>query len=154
MEQEIHNLISLDEVKHFLRTTSNVDDQLIKTLLETALFHLEAYISRAVIQKTYEQVLTQSREVLKHSPVLKVESVRNEAGKELSYNLENNIIEVEGNDKPITVTYKSGLFSGAIPSEFKVALMEIVSLLYNSGSSEESLNSILSKFSSIRNFKL
>jgi hypothetical protein len=154
MEHEIHNLISLDEVKHFLRITSNVDDATIKALLETALFHLESYISTTIIQRKYEQILTKPKEVLKYGPVLKVESVRNEAGKELPYNLENNIIDVESNDIPIIVTYKSGLFSGSIPNEFKVALIEIVSFLYNSGSSEISLGAILSKFSAIKNFKL
>ncbi len=154
MEHEIHNLISLDEIKHFLRVTSDVDDQLIKTLLETALFHLEVYLCKTIIQKTYEQVLTKSKEVLTHTPVLEIQSVKTQCGNDVSYNLQDNVIEVNNNEQPLIITYKGGLFTVKIPPELKVVLMEIVSFLYNSPTARESLNSILTKFNSFRNFKL
>ncbi len=154
MEHEIHNLISLHEVKHFLRVTSNIDDQLIKTLLETALFHLEGYLCRSIIQKTYEEVLTKSKTYLKHTPVLEIQSVKAQSGRDISYNLEDNVIETAASEEPLIITYKGGLFAIKIPPELKVVLMEIVLLLYDSQSARESLNSILTKFNSLRNFRL
>lgn len=151
MEHEIHNLISLDEVKHFLRVTSDVDDNLIKDLLETALFYLEGYLCRSIVQKTYEQVVTKSKEYLKNGPVWSVESVKN-SGQDVSYNLEGNIIEIES-DQPTIVTYKGGIFTDKIPSEVKTSLLEIVSALYNS-EAKESIHSILSKLNQLKSYRL
>ena len=116
MEHEIHNLISLDEVKHFLRITSDVDDNLIKDLLETAVFYLEGYFCRGIISKTYEEVITQSKEYLKHGPIFQIESVKSKSGEDVSYNLEGNVIEANS-DGPLIVTYKGGMFTLKIPPE-------------------------------------
>ena len=152
MEHEIHNLISLDEVKHFLRITSDVDDSLIKDLLETAVFYLEGYLCRGIIGKTYEEVVTKSKEYLKYGPIFQIESVKSKSGEDVSYNLEGNVIE-SNSDGPLIVTYKGGMFTVKIPPEVKIALLEVVSHLYNSGA-KESINSILSKLNQLRSYRL
>lgn len=154
MEHKIHNLISIDEIKHFLRITSDVDNNLLKDLLETALFHLETYLSRGIIHTVYEQILTKPKETLKYGPALEIQNVRTESGQDIPYNLEDNVIEVSNVSEPIIVRYKGGLFSTKIPPEIKVALMEIVSFLYNSEPGKGSINRILHNFNSIRSFKL
>ena len=154
MEHEIHNLISINEIKHFLRITSDIDDQLIKDLLETALFHLESYLCRSIIHKSYEQVLIKSKEILKYGPTVEIQSVETQSGNRIPYDLEENVIEVATVTEPVIVKYKAGLFSTKIPSEIKVVLMEIVSSLYNSEPGKESINLILNKFNAIRNFRL
>jgi uncharacterized phiE125 gp8 family phage protein len=154
MEHEIHNLISLSEIKHFLRITSDVDDNLIKDLLETALFHLESYLCRSIIHKSYEQVLIKSKEILKYSPIIEIQSVKTQSGNRIPYSLERNVIEIATVTEPAIVKYKGGLFATQIPSEIKIALMEIVSSLYNSEPDKASISSILNQFYAIKSFKL
>lgn len=159
MENEIHNLIPLEEVKHFLRVTDNLDDKLIKTLLEGALFHLERYISQTLIQKTYSQEISasedQSQVILSHSPIVEVVSVKSEDGREINYySNENTLVLLEKSIVPITVQYTAALFKAFLPNIFKVALLEIASYLYNSGSTKATLSSILGSFSSLKQYRL
>lgn len=151
MKNLIHNLIALEEVKHFLRITSGIDDKLIQVLLETAVFHLESYISQSIIQQTYEEQVSGFKETLNHSPVITVESVVDLKGQTVPYELRGDVIEIS-TDGPVLVKYKAGLFESFIPSEFKTALMLIISALYNSES--PNINMVLDQFSSLKKFKL
>jgi uncharacterized phiE125 gp8 family phage protein len=154
MTHEIHNLISVDEIKHFLRITSNIDDNLLKDLLETAVFHLEDYLSKGIINQIYEQVLIRSKEVLKYGPISQIYNVKTASGQDISYHLQDNIIEVSYQLEPVIVRYKGGLFSKQIPPEIKIAILNIVSSLYNSEPGKVSIDTILNQFRTIRNLKL
>ena len=154
MAHEIHNLISVDEIKHCLRITSDLDNNLFKDLLEAAIFHLEAYLSRGIIHKVYKQVLTKSTEMLKYGPILEIQNVRTESGKDINYTLEDTIIEVGYLSEPIIVQYRGGLFDNKIPPEIKVIIMEIISSLYNSEPGKISIHTILNQLNTIRSYKL
>ncbi len=158
MENEIHNLINLDEIKQCLRITTDIDDKIIKDLLEAALFQLEKYIGKTLIQKTYEQSAfdyDDSKVNLLHRPVSKVISVESDDGKEIKYYLEkNSVILLENVKKPIKIKYVSGVFKNSLPSVFKIAIMEIISYLYNADLSQNSLDTILKNFHFLKEFRL
>jgi len=158
MENEIHNLINLDEIKQCLRITTDTDDKIIKDLLEAALFQLEKYIGKTLIQKTYEQSAfdyDDSKVNLLNRPVSEVISVESNDGQEIKYYLEkNSVILLENVKKPIKIKYVSGVFKDSLPGVFKTALMEIISYLYNADLSQNSLDIILRNFHFLKEFRL
>ena len=157
MENNIHNLISLDEIKHFLRLTSDVDDKIIITLLETALFHLERYMSQSLIQKTYSQEIIQYDEeiLLENGPVVKILSIETKDGSPVHYYSDNgSIVLTERHTKPVIVNYVAGLFKDILPSIFRFALLEIVLYLYNSDHTKTPLDSVLNQFNFLKKYKL
>ena len=158
MENEIHNLINLDEIKQCLRITTDTDDKIIKDLLEAALFQLEKYIGKTLIQKTYEQSAfdyDDSKVNLLNRPVSEVISVESDDGQEIKYYLEkNSVILLENVKKPIKIKYVSGVFKDSLPGVFKTALMEIISYLYNADLSQNSLDIILRNFHFLKEFRL
>ncbi len=158
MENEIHNLINLDEIKQCLRITTDTDDKIIKDLLEAALFQLEKYIGKTLIQKTYEQSAfdyDDSKVNLLNRPVSEVISVESNDGQEIKYYLEkNSVILLENVKKPIKIKYVSGVFKDSLPGVFKTALMEIISYLYHSDLSQNSLDIILRNFHFLKEFRL
>lgn len=158
MENEIHNLINLDEIKQCLRITTDIDDKIIRDLLESALFQLEKYIGKTLIQKTYEQSAfdyDESKVNLLHRPVSEVISVESDDGQEIKYYLEkNSVILLENVKKPIKIKYVSGVFKNSLPSVFKIAIMEIISYLYNADLSQNRLDTILKNFHFLKEFRL
>lgn len=158
MENEIYNLISLDEIKHFLRLTTDTDNIIIKTLLETALFQLEKYIGKTLIQTTYEQDVCDcdnNKINLIHQPIAEVISVESNDGRKIHYYLEkNSIILLEGVRVPIKIKYVAGLFKTIFPSIFKIAILQIISYLYNSDHTKSSLDTTLSDFHFLKEYKL
>ncbi len=158
MENEIYNLIGLDEVRHFLRLTTNTDNIIIKTLLDTALFQLEKYIGKTLIQKTYEQDAfdcDNNKINLIYHPIAEVISVESNGGKQINHYLEkNSIILLENVQAPIRIKYISGLFKTFLPSVFKVAILQIISYLYNSDHTKSNIDTILNDFHFLKEYKL
>ena len=158
MKNEIHNLISLDEVKRFLRVTNDTDNILIQELLEAALFYLENYVCKTLIQKTYEKECLQSDNLkitLIHAPIVEIISVESSDGKKINHSYDRNLVMFfEKLHDPIKIKYVAGLFKDSIPSIFKIALMEVISYLYNSDFSQDNLNTILNNFNCLKQYKL
>lgn len=157
MENNIHNFISLEEIKHFLRITSDIDDKVLTTLLETALFYLEKYMSKSLVQKTYSQEIMQSDEEirLESTPVVQILSVKLQDGTPVHYYSDNgSIVLTEKHEKAVTIEYVAGLFKDYVPSIFKFALLEIISYLYNSDHTKTPLDSILNQFNFLKKYKL
>jgi hypothetical protein len=147
----------LEEIKHFLRITSDIDDKVIITLLETALFHLEKYMSQSLIQKTYFQEIIQSDEEirLENSPVVQILSVKLKDETPVHYYSDNGfLVLTEKHEGPVIVQYVAGLFRGFLPSIFKFALLEIISYLYHSDHTKTPLDSVLNQFNFLKKYKL
>jgi uncharacterized phiE125 gp8 family phage protein len=158
MENEIYNLIALDEVKHFLRVTTDIDNIIIKNLLKTALFQLEKYIGKTLIQQTYEQDFfdyDNNKISLIHQPIAEIISVELHDGKKINHYLENSsIILLERVQTPIKIKYVAGLFKAILPSIFKIAILQITSYLYNSDHTKYNLDTILNDFHFLKEYKL
>ena len=143
-------MISLQEIKHFLRITCDTEDNLLNNLLNTAIFHLEEYLSQHILCKDYEIKSYESKIYLK-GPLLKVESITNSDGKLIDYTLNHHIIELHDSNQLVIIKYVAGLFENEIPDHFRIAILTIISHLYNS---KDNLQKSLENFHMLKQYKL
>jgi hypothetical protein len=147
-------IITLEEVKNFLRVTSDLDDQLIITLIQSALEQIEGYIGQNLLEDIYSEEL-QNQEIIspKYQPCLEVLSVK-EGDKNLNYLIENDqIILLDRPKGKIKIDYRAGLFKEKfIPSSIKHLLLQLVQAFYQ----DPKANSltILKNFNLFKKYKL
>ena len=149
----MQDIISLEEVKHFLRISSDLDDQLIITLTESAIEQIEGYIGQNLLQKTYQEKLREEEIIHpKYQPCLEILSIK-EGEKNLNYLIENDqIILLDRAKEEITLEYRAGLFKETIPSSIKHLILQLVQAFYQDPKAN-SLN-ILKNFNLFKKYKL
>ena len=150
----MEQIITLEEVKHFLRISSGLDDQLIITLIESAIEQIEGYIGQNLLQKNYQEELV-GQEIIhpKYQPCLEILSIK-EGDKPLKYLIENDqVILLERSKGKISLEYRAGLFKEEIPSSIKHLILQLVQAFYTNDPKFNALN-ILKNFNLFKKYKL
>ncbi len=124
--------ISFEELKRFLRINGNHEDDLIETLLDSAIAYAECFIGANIVKKEIKLKGKYSGKIKLQIPILSIICTRpNRTGKDLKFVLEGNIVSVDAkNDEMIEVAYIVGNEAEDIPADLKTAIMLHVSALY------------------------
>jgi hypothetical protein len=149
----MQTIILLEEVKHFLRISSDLDDQLITTLIESAIEQIEGYIGQNLIEKIYSEELI-GQEIIhpKYQPCLEILAIKEEE-KVVNYLIENDqIILLDRPKGKIILEYRAGLFKETIPSSIKHLILQLVQAFYQDPKAN-ALN-ILKNFNLFKKYKI
>lgn len=128
-----NEIITLGDVKNYVRIDSTEDDSIITNMIEQARIWCENYISRDIVPKnrTYYMDSTSGLFDLPFAPVATIESVtvEGEAATYTEYGLDDISIELNGGPSlNVKITYTTaGLNDGLI----KQALLQMVSNYYD-----------------------
>ncbi len=127
-------IISVQDVKDFVRIDTSADDSLISLMIETARMFCENYISRDIVPKNRTYYLDRTETGLIDLPFAPVASISEVLvnGSAATYEilgLDNETIELDGGAaKKVKITYvTSGISNGLI----KQALLQSVSTYYD-----------------------
>ncbi|MGI4775418.1 MAG: head-tail connector protein [Janthinobacterium lividum] len=134
---------SLDQVKNYLRVSHTYDDDLIKSLTETAINVAENFTSLCLLSReiTFVSNLEEEKFALKYSPIRKLVSVS--LGKaNLSFALANDqyymdfersslYLQRPISNNELTVKYIAGFKASAIPCSIKQGILLHVCEMYD-----------------------
>lgn len=142
--EETNTILSIDEIKNFLRIDFNDDDNLLKKALNTATKQCELRISRTLVQKTYilssYDPIKDNKIDLEYDPIksiTKIEVIDKEGNtKELStssYRLDKTrncvyFLNIPTNYYKIDITYIAGY--EVVPEDLKQALLFHIAKIY------------------------
>lgn len=126
-------LVSLTELKTYLRVDDTADDTLIASLLSAAEDQVENFIGYSIYHGTYEEEYEPSGIIaLHHAPCISVASIEDEDGNEYEdYEiLPQGVLKLaDYGTSTLTITYEGGYET--IPEALKLAIKLIVESLYN-----------------------
>lgn len=144
ISEEINSILSLDEIKNFLRIDFDDDDTLLQKALNTATRQCELKIGQTLGLKTYlmsiYNPLTSSKIKLKYGPIISVEKIEyidnNEIVSVISnsnykFNLDLafvNFLNIPINFYKLDITYKAGYTN--VPDDLKQGLLFHIAKIY------------------------
>lgn len=124
LETKEQNIMSISDVKSFLRISHSADDTLIARLIRAAISFAEEYIGTHIIHKVIEEEFTDCQKItLSEQPILKIEEVA------APFNFERNKIILDQKYKEVKVRYLVG--TEEISPCLIEALMNHICLLYD-----------------------
>lgn len=138
-----HELISLEELKHFLRIEGNYDDAIIKTFMQYAFEVAENHIAKILSPKTFIHTIFDAKSniiKLLNTPVISINSIKlgnNILHSQNYFFIQNTqaiqINNTQLNNQQLDVTYTSGLTNPIeLPAIIKLTIMQHVAFLYDS----------------------
>ena len=148
-------IVTLEEVKNFLKITDTSQDQYLSKLQEGAEAYIKENCGREFENGTHEALIWVENEFgfLPDPPVTDITSVINESGVELtSYTFTPyGTIKIDGvNHELLSVTYTGG----SVPNDIKLAVLRLIEYLYQKAEAIHSQNfeGVNVTFSEIPNF--
>ena len=134
-------IVTLEEVKQFLKITDTSQDQYLSKLQEGAEAYIKEYCGREFENGIHEALIWVENEFgfLPDPPVTDVTSVANESGTELTTYTYTpyGAIKVDGvNHELLVVTYTGG----STPEDIKLAVLRMVEYLYQKAEAIHSQN--------------
>jgi hypothetical protein len=103
LETKNHNLLSISDVKSFLRISHSTDDSLIERQMAAAISFAEKYIGTHIIHKVIEEKFEDCQKIiLSEKPLIKIEEVS------CLYEIKRNEIILDKKYKEVKVRYLVG----------------------------------------------
>lgn len=127
LETRDQNILSLEEVKSYLRISHSSDDRMLESMIKAAISFAEKYINAHFIPKIIEENFENSREiVLSQNPIIKIEEINVE-----TYKLFGNKIKLDKKYENIKVIYLVGAINPESLSPYLIeAFKNHICLLY------------------------
>lgn len=121
--------VSLSTAKQFLRIDGSAEDASLTALIEGSSRMVEAYLRRALVERTYTIYSKNATVIpLPYPPIVQVVSVTNEYDEDVAYGQSLEIvppyITIDGGNGLVTVVYKAGF--STIPQDIQNEILNIV----------------------------
>lgn len=135
LHREAQGILSLEEVKSYLRISDNLDDNLLTEMIASAINFAENFLDYQIIVKKVSLATSNiNLLILPLKPAFLIAEVKvgeNILG-EKQYNLQDNILYFDQKYPKMKVTYFAGLEDANIlPSIIKEALKSHIALMYD-----------------------
>lgn len=104
LEIKEQNILSLEDVKSFLRVSHSSDDRLLNSMILSAISFAEKYIGTHIIPKVIEEKFKDAKRITPSGkPLIKIEKIP------CSYEIRNGEIILDKQYKEIKITYLVGV---------------------------------------------
>ena len=131
IKKDFYELLTLEEIKHFLRISGNFEDELLINLKDTVITFAESRLEKEILLKEFEIEGTFAGQIILKTPLLCVNSLVSE-GENINYKLfKNKLIPDLKIGEEFTLNYTAGMLEEEIKSDFKLALLHHILSLYD-----------------------
>lgn len=131
VKKDFYEILTLQEIKNFLRISGSFEDELLINLKDSAITFAENYLEAEILLKEFEIVGNFTGIIILQTPLLCVNSLTSK-GCDISYKLiKNRLMPDLKVGEEFTLNYTSGMLEEEIKSDFKLALLHHILSLYD-----------------------
>lgn len=134
IKKDFYQIITIEELRAFLRITGTHDDLLLQNFVESAISYAEGFVGLEIQKKEILLTGEYRGEVMLRGPLINLISVKVPENEHVTFAISGNKLEIHTPiETKFEVLYVAGLEEDEMWQDLKVAMMMHISYIYNSG---------------------